>query len=109
MPVYDYECAECGVFNAFRPMDAWREPCACPACGGEAPRAFVTAPTVAGMDPQQRAAIATNERSRHEPRRSAAGHGAGCSCCSGGLRRRSVTTKGGAKSFPTARPWMISH
>jgi len=41
-----------------------------------------------------------------------AAHGPGCGCCSTGKKKpaRLVTkTKGGAKGFPTARPWMISH
>lgn len=109
MPAYDYECRDCGVFTAVRPMSDWRAPHPCPACGGEAPRAFVTAPVVAGMDPQRRTAMATNERSRHEPRRSTGGHAPGCGCCSGGMKRRSASTKSGAKGFPSARPWMISH
>jgi len=39
-----------------------------------------------------------------------ASHGPGCGCCSSKKPARLVTkTKGGAKGFPTARPWMISH
>jgi putative FmdB family regulatory protein len=38
------------------------------------------------------------------------GHGPGCSCCSGGARRsRTAKAADGKKSFPSARPWMISH
>jgi hypothetical protein len=36
-------------------------------------------------------------------------HGLGCGCCSPKPSRRVATTRSGAKSFPTARPWMISH
>ena len=37
-------------------------------------------------------------------------HGPGCGCCSSKKPARLVTkTKSGAKGFPTARPWMISH
>ena len=51
-----------------------------------------------------------------------ASHGPGCGCCSSGktVKDKSGTdrkkparlvtkTKSGAKGFPTARPWMISH
>ena len=39
-----------------------------------------------------------------------AAHGPGCGCCSSKKPARLMTkTKSGAKGFPTARPWMISH
>jgi putative FmdB family regulatory protein len=106
MPVYDYECPDCGVFTALRPMSAFRDPCACPDCGREGPRVFLTMPAIAGMDQARRTAIATNERAANEPKRS---HGAGCSCCSGAKKTKDAEKPGGLKSFTTARPWMISH
>lgn len=109
MPVYDYQCRDCGVFTALRPMSAFRDACACPDCGRDAARVFLSMPAIAGMDPVKRKAVATNERASHEPRRSSAlGHDAGCSCCSG-KGKRSAVTSGGMKAFPKARPWMISH
>jgi putative FmdB family regulatory protein len=111
MPIYDYQCKECGVFTALRPMSECREPLACPECGEAAVRVFLSMPAIAGMDPALRKAVATNERSTHEPRSSRLGHGAGCNCCSG-LKRSGSTTSTApneAKSFPKARPWMISH
>ncbi|GEP12063.1 FmdB family zinc ribbon protein [Methylobacterium gnaphalii] len=109
MPVYDYSCESCGPFTVLRPMAQFADPHDCPSCGGTCRRAFLTAPRIAGMDAGLKAAHATNERSRHEPRRSG-GHGAGCGCCSPG---KTVAGTGGAaaaaKSFPNARPWMISH
>lgn len=73
MPVYDYQCPECGVFTVSRPMSAYRDPCACPDCGKEAARVFLTSPAVGGQD---RAGAAL---SPSKP----ASHGASCSCCSG--------------------------
>ena len=109
MPVYDYACDDCGVFTAFRPMSAFRDPCACPGCGNDSPRAFLSAPALAGMDANRRRAMATNERSAHEPKRSAA-HAAGCSCCTGSKgSSRTAISPSGAKSFPGSRPWAISH
>ena len=109
MPVYDYSCVACGVFTAFRPMAAFGDPCACPDCGTDAPRAFLTAPALAGKDSGRRRAMETNERSAHEPKRSS-GHASGCACCSGSRpSARTATTASGAKGFPSARPWMISH
>ncbi len=47
MPTYDYACPSCGGFDAIRSLAARNEPCACPACGTEAPRVFVSAPWLA--------------------------------------------------------------
>jgi putative FmdB family regulatory protein len=105
MPTYEYACAVCGPFVAMRPMSACDAPYDCPGCGSTSPRVLLTAPSLAGMDPTRRLAAATNERSSNEPKRSGA-HGAGCGCCSG---RALKTPAPAVKSFPSARPWMISH
>ena len=110
MPYYDYNCADCGPFTETRPMAASAEPCDCPSCGTAAPRAFFTTPFFSGMDAGTRVAIATNERARHEPKRSKSlGHGPGCGCCSAKKPSKSVYRADGSKTFPSARPWMISH
>jgi putative FmdB family regulatory protein len=111
MPVYDYQCPNCGgIFSALRPMSAFRDLGTCPDCGHEAARVFLTMPAVAGMDAARRTAIATNERASHEPKRASVRHGAGCSCCgTGQAKGKAVASPSGAKSFPKARPWMISH
>lgn len=121
MPYYDYACPDCGPFTEMRPMAESAEPAACPGCGAAAPRAFLTAPQLAVMTSDRRQAFATNERSAHAPRSSGefaaerAGrkksHGAGCSCCSTGKagKSRAVHMADGSKTFPSARPWMISH
>ena len=108
MPVYDYLCEECGPFTALRPMAEYREPCDCPDCGVSTPRAVLNAPRLALMSASRKSGHETNERSRHAPRRSSA-HGAGCACCSTGTKTSAAASPGGAKSFPSARPWMISH
>lgn len=111
MPVYDYECPDCGVFTALRPMTQCDAPHDCPDCGASAPRVFLTMPALAMMDAGRRTAITVNERAQHEPKLSSQ-HGAGCSCCAPGKglkRGRTAVGKNGAKSFPSARPWMISH
>lgn len=112
MPVYEYLCEGCGPFTAIRPMAEYEKPQDCPACGKAAPRVLLTAPRMSMMSSASRAAHATNERSAHAPRSSKQGaHGAGCSCCSGkSLSKRIVKqSRDGSKSFPSARPWMISH
>jgi putative FmdB family regulatory protein len=110
MPVYDYQCAGCGVFESIAPMAAFADPCACPACGQSARRVMVSVPRLSGMTADRRRAHETNERSADSPRRSA--HGPGCGCCGGGAKkanRKTLIRPDGSKSFPSKRPWMISH
>ncbi len=106
MPVYEYECAQCGPFTAFRPMADYALPCPCDLCSVPAPRAYLTAPALATMDAAKRKGMAINERSAHAPRRSGGGHGPGCGCCS---PRKAPAPAAAVKTFPGARPWMISH
>lgn len=112
MPVYDYACAACGPFTAFRPMADYDKPAPCEGCGAAAPRAILTAPALASMDAGARRGMAVNERSRHEPRRSGGSHPSGCGCCGPSARMKAAVAgagSGAAKSFPGARPWMLSH
>lgn len=114
MPTYDYDCPGCGGFDAFRTLARRNEPAACPDCGAASQRVFVSAPRLALMNGDARAAIGVNERAQHEPKSSRdyqrMRHPAGCGCCStSGKRSATVTAPSGAKAFPTRRPWMISH
>jgi putative FmdB family regulatory protein len=114
MPVYDYLCARCGPFTDMRPMAESELPHECPACGKDAPRAFLTAPYLAAMSTERRVAHATNERSASAPQTLSGmkrTHGSGCGCCSGKSLRydKSGSGRTGAKGFPTRRPWMLSH
>jgi putative FmdB family regulatory protein len=116
MPTYDYACPACGGFDAFRSLSQRNEPAPCPDCGTASPRVFATAPRLACLSSEVRLAMDTNERARHEPRTSRAmdgsysrlKHPSGCGCCS---TRKTATVRSpeGAKSFPSKRPWMISH
>lgn len=110
MPLYEYRCDRHGLFEALRPMATFAEPCACPECGAQAPRVMVSAPRLASSNRARMAAHAVNERSADTPRRLSS-HGPGCACCSGGAKQGRATLRrpDGAKSFPAARPWMISH
>ena len=115
MPTYDYACPDCGGFDALRSLAQRNDPCVCPDCGVDAPRVFVSAPRLACVSSETRRAHETNERAAHEPRSSKGGsygrlkHPAGCGCCSSGKRGATVTAPNGAKTFPSKRPWMISH
>lgn len=48
MPVYDYECASCGAFEAVRRIAERDDLAACPECGATAARVTIGAPTVGG-------------------------------------------------------------
>ncbi|MEQ1888398.1 MAG: zinc ribbon domain-containing protein [Alphaproteobacteria bacterium] len=111
MPIYDYLCDSCGPFTEMRPMAEYETPCECPVCNLDAPRSL-SVPHFANMAPERRHAFATNERSAHAPQSSTeykSRHGANCSCCTGKGSRFTARAKDGSKSFPTSRPWMISH
>ena len=112
MPTYDYECRDCGGFDALRSVSRRDEPAACPECAAASPRVMSAAPRLALMAGSTRSAIETNERARHEPKSSKdyqrLKHPSGCGCC-GTKRGATVTAPSGAKSAPSRRPWMISH
>ena len=113
MPTYDYECRDCGGFDALRSVSRRVEPAACPDCGPAAPRVMSAAPRQALMAGSTRSAIETNERARHEPKSSKdyqrLKHPSGCGCCSSAKRGATVTAANGVKGAPSRRPWMISH
>ena len=109
MPTYDYHCTHCGPFEAMRLMADRDAAAPCPRCGAQAGRIMVSAPRLADMASDVRLAMATNEKSRHEPKlASALRHPKGCNCCSASSSAR-ASTQPAAKSFANKRPWMISH
>lgn len=119
MPLYDYKCAQHGVFHELVPMEAFDKPCACPQCGALSPRVILLSPQILAMAAERRKAFETNERARHEPVISTRDireearhrHGPGCGCHSTQKAGKSMLfyTADGDKMFPSARPWMISH
>ena len=76
---------------------------------------FVSAPRLALLASTTRSAIEVNERASHEPKSSRdyarLKHPSGCGCCKTGSSQRGATVQAanGAKTFPSKRPWMISH
>src|SRR4051812_20948553 len=103
MPTYEYECEDCGRFEAIQRVSARNDAPMCPACGGAGRRVILTAPAVATMSGALRGAHSTNERARNEPILGAK-HRAGCTCCAS-TKTPAVAVKG----FPKKRPWMLSH
>ncbi len=113
MPTYDYQCNDCGGFEARRIVSERDDAICCPDCSAASVRVMSAAPRLALMSDGTRRAIATNERAANEPKRSGdyarLKHPSGCGCCSTGKRGATVTGANGNKAFPSKRPWMISH
>ncbi len=115
MPLYEYDCPNCGDFTVLRPMSQRDEPCACPACDAASERVILSAPSLATLPGSQRRAYETNERASHAPKTvgeyaASRKHLAGCSCCGPSKPvQRTKANPHGLKASPSARPWMISH
>jgi len=101
MPIYEYQCEDCGVFSEFAKMSEASMPAACPVCQDMAPR-ILSVPRLTTLSRTQRSAYERNEKSAHEPRRGkrhgCAGHD-GASC---GHNRPRPTRQ-------PRRPWMLGH
>jgi putative FmdB family regulatory protein len=66
MPLYEYECADHGVFEEAKSISRSTEDADCPTCYRSAPR-IVSITALGRMDRTQVRAMERNERSRHEP------------------------------------------
>jgi putative FmdB family regulatory protein len=99
MPLYVYECRNCGLFEAWQEMRSASDTCACPDCGSASERQLAM-PSLSTMNGSLRAALARAEKSSSEPRVASRSHLANCGCrlCSGF-----------GKPAPTSRRWMIGH
>ncbi len=115
MPLYDYECQECGPFVSFSSIEERSAPSFCPVCGRTS-RRVISAPNLCLMASGTRKAHAVNERSQHAPRVSR-GHqcSSSCGCGTGTIRKKVATTtipKLGqfqTSSRKSPRPWMLGH
>ncbi len=121
MPVYEYECADCGVFSALRSMSVSSAPATCESCGELSPR-IMSAPKLAILGKAQRHAHETNEKSAHAPR---VGRRSSCGCTGAHTcktNKDGSPAKSANKVNPdtgkmplqmqtkkTARPWMLGH
>ena len=66
MPVYEFECRDCGPFTELRSLDRSSLPANCPACGEVSPKVFSII-NLRAMRPENRTAHDRNERSAHAP------------------------------------------
>ncbi|MFT4065118.1 FmdB family zinc ribbon protein [Paraburkholderia sp.] len=86
MPIYEYQCADCGRFAALRRLADYAEPAPCPACGKPAPRT-VSRPAWLGPSERQRRYDGDGAltSSPHAAARTDTGtvrqHASGCACC----------------------------
>jgi putative FmdB family regulatory protein len=121
MPIYEYECDDCGIFTALRSMSQSSLPANCEFCGCESPR-ILSVPRLAVLGKSQREAHERNEKSAHEPRvarRSSCGCSGSHTCKSakdGSIskpaQKANPTTGAPAlqmQTKKTARPWMLGH
>lgn len=122
MPVYDYKCADHGLFYELAAMEDSSKPMACPSCGKLCARVIMLAPEFLDMKKENRQAHQRNEAAMHTPvistpeyraeqkARREHKHGKGCGCGDKPIRKSNLMyTAEGNKMFPSMRPWMISH
>lgn len=108
MPVYEFECRDCGPFTELRSLDRSSLPSNCPHCGKESPKVFSVI-NLRAMQPSNRIAHERNERSAHAP------HVCGSGCSHGHKTTKPrVNPKNGkpALQYSTkqnSRPWMLGH
>jgi putative FmdB family regulatory protein len=105
MPVYEYECADHGVFEAMNPMARSAEPSPCPSCEVLSLRVLST-PRLAGMARSTMLAMDRNERSRHEPRlvKREHDHGHGKN-----KQTKDPTGRPALRASHGSRPWALEH
>lgn len=102
MPLYEFNCTQCGPFTELRPMSECATPVPCPGCAGLAPR-MISAPRLAVMKRSNRVAWERNEKSAHEPRSAKNQHSDhDHHSHDHKSRHRHKHVRGG-------RPWMLGH
>jgi len=128
MPLYDYKCAQHGVFQELASMAEHDQPKPCPQCATLSARVIVLPPEIAQVIKEKREAMERNEKAREAPDVMTSAqyqeceeekkerhlfdnrhkHSSNCGC---GQKRKSnlMYTAEGNKMFPGMRPWMISH
>lgn len=110
MPLYDYECRDCGPFREWRPMSEWDTDVPCPDCSLPAPRQ-AAAPMLGLLSTNNRIAHDRNERSAHEPRvvrreDLPRNHHHGHQHNVNPLIKQQF---GNVSQSPPGRPWMVGH
>lgn len=105
MPLYDYICNNCGVFQEMVPASKYDEPCSCPTCGTASPRTL-SMPQLSVVSSVARRGHELNERSANGPKRASE---TGLKPTGPKIRSKARTAADSSKSLAGSRPWMISH
>ncbi len=112
MPLYEYECDNCGVFSALGKISTSSAPVVCRTCGSVSGR-VISAPHLAILGKPLRAAHERNEKSAHEPRttrKSSCGCSGPHSCTKSDSSKKSANPGGLLmQTKRNARPWMLGH
>ena len=100
MPVYEFECRDCGSFTELRSLDRSSLPANCPSCGEVSPKVFSVI-NLRAMRPENRTAHAPHV------------------CGSGGSHTHGRPKSRAKKQVdkpalqysikPNSRPWMLGH
>ena len=108
MAFYNYTCKKCGLFEEWQSMSRSSSPMACPSCGSRSKRA-ISMPNISIIDPYQRIAHQTNEKSADQPRvvSKASMDRHGKEACHGHSHGHGRHKPG--HSHGPSRPWMIGH
>lgn len=101
MPLYEYQCADHGAFDAFRPFAESDEAEACPDCGQASPRQF-SLPRTRQMEATKMTAMSRNEQSAYAPRVCGPG-------CGHNHAKKPQDKKPGLQAYTGPRPWVIEH
>jgi putative FmdB family regulatory protein len=95
MPLYEFRCEMCGLFQEWRQLSESGSPAQCPRCQSGAKRVF-SAPHLVRTSPTVRKARYLEEKSAHEPKV---------------VVRRPREEKRPARPKPivSRHPWMVGH
>jgi len=104
MPLYEFNCTECGPFTELRRLSECDMPMECPTCTVQASR-MISAPRLAIMAESNRTAWERNEKSAHEPRLARAGHHHDHKSDHSHNHQHKHTHK----HAHNGRPWMLGH
>ncbi len=104
MPVYEYNCSDCGSFAQLRSITESSTTASCPECGAICAKVFPIV-NLRQMRPENRVAWERNERSAHAPHVC----GSGCS-----HPRKAKVSRNGKPALEASkkrysRPWMLGH
>lgn len=106
MPIYDYKCAQHGLFHALIAIDESGHVQKCPECAKVCPRVIVMAPHITPKDSQHYKACECNERAQHAPKLSSQLLRPDSSMLK---QSKTFVHANGSKMMFNQRPWMISH